>query len=152
MHASDANAAERKLETAPGMTIGVTQLRPQSRGTIHIASPDPHMQPEIRPNVPATETDRATLVAGKKIARDLIAQAPMDRLRGEELSPGAQWRSDADWLAFAQDDGQTIDHVAGTCRMGADASAAPTMAPGDIQAAVFMIAEKASDLILSNQR
>src|SRR5690606_22495317 len=41
MHASYANAADRKLDTLPGMTIGVAQLRPQSLGSIHITSSDP---------------------------------------------------------------------------------------------------------------
>lgn len=173
MHASYANAAERKLDTLPGMTIGVTQLRPESRGSIHIASPDPAMQPQIRPNFLAAETDRAAMVAGMKRARAIVGAAPMDRYRGEELSPGAQCRSDADWLAFARENGQTIYHIAGTCRMGADAasgvdprlrlrglaglrvadaSVMPTMVSGNIQAAVFMIAEKAADMILQDAR
>ncbi len=41
MHASYANAADRTLDREPGMTIGVTQLRPESRGTIHAVSADP---------------------------------------------------------------------------------------------------------------
>ena len=173
MHASYANAAERKLDTSPGMTIGVTQLRPESRGSIHAVSPDPAAQPDIRPNFLATETDRSAMVEGMKMARDLIGEAPMDRYRGPELSPGAQCRSDADWLAFARENGQTIYHIGGTCRMGADAASVvdprlrvrgvaglrvadasimPGMTSGNIQAAVFMIAEKAADLLLADAR
>jgi choline dehydrogenase-like flavoprotein len=170
MHASYANAAERKLDREPGMTIGVTQLRPESRGSIHIVSPDPAVPPSIRPNFLATETDRQTMVDGMKMARSIVEQAPMGAFRGHELSPGAACRSDADWLDFARDNGQTIYHTAGTCRMGrdpaavvdpalrvngiaglriADASVMPTMVSGNTQAAVFMIAEKAADLILA---
>lgn len=54
MHASYANAAERILDRLPGMTIGLTQLRPESRGTIHAVSPDPMAAPSIRPNFLAT--------------------------------------------------------------------------------------------------
>jgi choline dehydrogenase-like flavoprotein len=168
MHASYANAAERKLDRLPGMTIGVTQLRPESRGTIHAASPDPLKPPAIRPNFLATEEDRRAMIDGMKIARSIVAQAPMDRFRGAELNPGPDCRTDADWLDFARRDGQTIYHICGTCRMGgdpgsvtdpqlrvrevaglrvADASVMPRIVSGNTQAAVFMIAEKAADLI-----
>ena len=171
MHASYANAAERKLDKQPGMTIGVTQLRPESRGSIHIESADARLQPAIRPNFLATETDRQTMIDGMKMARAIVGQGPMDAYRGPELSPGPACESDADWLAFARQNGQTIYHTAGTCRMGADAGAVvdpalkvngipglrvadasimPAMVSGNTQAAVFMIAEKAADLILAD--
>lgn len=169
MHASYANAAERKLDRLPGMTIGVTQLRPESRGTIHAKSADPFAAPAIRPNFLATEEDRRALVEGMKIARGIVEAAPMDRFREMEKAPGLDCRTDQDWLDFARRDGQTIYHICGTCRMGTDdgavtdpqlkvrgldglrivdASIMPTMVSGNTQAAVFMIAEKASDIIL----
>jgi choline dehydrogenase len=173
MHASYANAAERKLDRLPGMTIGVTQLRPESRGTIHSKSPDPFAAPTIRPNFLATDEDRRAIVDGMKIARKIVEEAPMDDFRGREMSPGPECRTDEDWLNFARRDGQTIYHICGTCRMGmdegavtdptlkvrgidglriADASVMPTMVSGNTQAAVFMIAEKAADLLLEDAR
>lgn len=173
MHASYANAAERKLDRLPGMTIGVTQLRPESRGTIHSKSPDPFAPPAIRPNFLATEEDRRVIVDGMKVARRIVEEAPLDAFRDREMSPGAECRTDEDWLDFARRDGQTIYHICGTCRMGvdegavtdpalrvhgieglriADASIMPTMVSGNTQAAVFMIAEKAADLILEEAR
>jgi choline dehydrogenase-like flavoprotein len=173
MHASYANAAERILDRLPGMTIGVTQLRPQSRGSIHVASLDPMVGPVIRPNFLAAEEDRRTMVDGMKIARHIVEQPAMTGFRDREISPGADCRSDADWLAFARANGQTIYHICGTCRMGSDpaavvdpslkvtgvnglrvvdASIMPTMVSGNTQAAVFMIAEKGADLILSEAR
>ena len=59
MHASYANAAERILDRAPGMTIGVTQLRPESAGSIHARSADPVDKPAIRPNLLASEVGPA---------------------------------------------------------------------------------------------
>ncbi|PZU25575.1 MAG: choline dehydrogenase [Shinella sp.] len=173
MHASYANAAERILDTRPGMTIGVSQMRPHSRGSIHARSPDPFVGPSIRPNFLAEEEDRRAMVEGMKIARHIVEQAPMDAFREVEMNPGPDCRSDADWLDFARRDGQTIYHICGTCRMGsdrdavvdpqlrvhglaglriADASIMPTIVSGNTQAAVFMIAEKAADMILKDAK
>jgi len=171
MHASYANAAVRKLDRAPGMTLGVTQLRPESRGTIHSVAPDVARAPEIRPNFLATETDRRTMVEGMKLGRRVMEQAPMDPFRAFEIAPGPDCDSDDAWLAFARDNGQTIYHTAGTCKMGADewsvtdsrlrvrglrglrvvdASIMPEMVSGNTQAAVMMIADRGADLILED--
>jgi choline dehydrogenase-like flavoprotein len=173
MHASYANAAERKLEPEPGMTLGVTQLRPQSRGTIHARSPDPFDQPAIRPNFLDAEEDRRCIVEGMRLGRTILDQAPMNPYRVREMSPGRDCQDSGDWLRFARETGQTIYHAAGTCRMGVDpnavvdprllvhgmkglrvvdASVMPAMVSGNTQAAVFMIAEKAADLILEDAR
>ena len=173
MHASYANAAERKLHPFPGMTLGVTQLRPESRGTIHIVAPDADRQPAIRPNFLATAEDRRVMVEGMKIGRRVIEQAPMDAFREAEMSPGPDCRSDDDWLEFARNNGQTIYHAVGTCAMGGhpdsvldpslcvrgvaglrvvDASAIPEMVSGNTQAAVMMLADRAADLVLQDAR
>ena len=127
------------------------------------------MRRAIRPNFLATEEDRRCMVEGMKMTRAIVEQAPMDRFRGPELNPGPDCVEDADWLAFARANGQTIYHASGTCRMGqgpeavvgpdlrvhgldglrvVDASVMPSMVAGNIQAAGFMIGEKGSDLIL----
>lgn len=173
MHASYANAAERKLDRKPGMTIGVTQLRPESRGTIHITSPDPMKPPAIRPNFLDSAVDRDCIVAGMRIARDIVQQPAMAPFMETEISPGADCESDEDWLDFARSNGQTIYHAAGTCRMGSgadavvdsrlnvhgldglrivDASVMPSIVSGNTQAAVLMIAEKAADMVLAAAR
>lgn len=169
MHASYANAAERRLHDFPGMTLGVTQLRPQSRGTIHIVSPDPDIQPAIRPNFLATDEDRRVMIEGMKIGRHVMAQRPMDAYRVEEMSPGPACETDDDWLEFARRNGQTIYHAVGTCAMGGDphsvvdptlkvrgidglrivdASVIPEMVSGNTQAAVMMVADRGADFIL----
>ncbi len=173
MHASYANAATRQLHAFPGMTLGVTQLRPESRGSIHVVSPDPQAQPSIRPNFLATAEDRRVMVEGMKIGRHVIGQSPMDTFRVEEMSPGSDCRSDEDWLEFARRNGQTIYHAAGTCRMGGDpdsvvdpslkvrgieglrvidASVIPEMVSGNTMAAVMMVADRGADLVLEDAR
>ena len=173
MHASYANAADRRLDRQPGMTIGVTQLRPDSRGTIHIKSPDPMVPPAIRPNFLAVRSDQESLVAGMRMARKIIEQPAMDPFRARELNPGPHVRSDDEWLDFARRNGQTIYHPVGTCSMGSgpdavvdkrlrvhglaglrvvDASIMPTEVSGNTQAAVMMVAEKGADLILADHR
>ena len=173
MHASYANAADRRLDREPGMTIGVTQLRPQSRGSIHLRSSDPRMPPAIRPNFLDAAIDRQTIVEAMKIARAIVAKPAMDAWRAHEMNPGPGVESDAEWLDFARANGQTIYHPVGTCRMGGDpdsvvderlrlrgvsglrvvdASVMPTIVSANTQAAVMMIAEKAADMIREEAR
>lgn len=169
VHASYANAATRILDRQPGMTIGVTQLRPTSKGSIHVRSSDPEMHLSIKPNMLATEADRQTLVDGMKVVRRIVEQPAMSSYLAHEMSPGKEVQTDEQWLEFARENGQTIYHPIGTCRMGegegavvssnlkvkgvqnlsiADASVIPAMVSGNTQGAVMMVAEKAADLIL----
>ena len=171
VHASYANAAERILDRMPGMTIGVTQLRPESAGSIHVRSADPIDAPSIRPNLLASKVDQLCLIRGMQIARRIVNQAALRRYIELEMNPGPDVMADADWLHFARSTGQTIYHPIGTCRMGedenavvdlrlkvrgltglrvVDASVMPKMVSGNIQAAVMMVAERAADFILED--
>ena len=167
-HASYATAATRILDREPGMTFGVYQCRPESKGTIHAKSPDPLARPAIRPNFLADELDQRTVVAGMKIGRRIIESPVMDKYRAHEMNPGPQVQTDDEWLEFARINGQTTYHVVGTCKMGQDpmavvdhqlrvhgigglrvidASIMPTMVSGNTNAAVIMIAEKGADMV-----
>ena len=172
MHASYANAAERILDRAPGMTIGVSQLRPESVGSVHAQSPDPHAAPAIRPNFLDRRVDQECIARAMKIARRIVGQPAMRHYIAHEMSPGDAVQDDAAWLDFARHNGQTIYHPVGTCRMGSDAQAVvdsrlrvnglhglrvvdasviPKIVSGNIQAAVMMVAEKGADLILADR-
>lgn len=174
IHASYANAADRKLDTQPGMTFGVSQLRPESMGFIHSQSPDMAVSPKISPNMLTAEIDQRVLVNGMKIARQIVNTPSFKPHLIEEMSPGVAVDSDEQWLDFAKRNGQTIYHPIGTCRMGGneeiavvdstlkvmgvtglrivDASVIPKMVSGNIQAAVMMVAEKGSDIIRKEYR
>ncbi|MGQ0670405.1 MAG: GMC oxidoreductase, partial [Actinomycetota bacterium] len=122
----------------------------------------------IRPNFLAEEVDRQCLVDGMKIARRVIDNSNMDKYRAFEFRPGPEVKTDAQWLDFARDNGQTVFHPIGTCKMGsdpmavvddqlrvhgieglrvADASIMPTLVSGNTNAACIMIGEKAADLM-----
>lgn len=167
------DAVTRKFDAEPGMTIGVYQCRPQSRGCIHIDSPDPLAAPKIRPNFLADPVDREVLVGGMHIVRRIGQAEAFAPYRSHEMNPGADCRSDDELLDYARRTGATTYHVMGTCAMGprgdsqsvvderlavhglaglrvVDASVMPTMPSGNIHAAVLMVAEKAADMILED--
>jgi choline dehydrogenase-like flavoprotein len=155
------------------MTIGVTQLRPESAGSIHARSADPFAAPVIRPNFLASDVDRDSLIGGMEIARRIVGRPALAKYVEAEKSPGAGVATRDEWLHFARENGQTIYHPVGTCRMGeddgavvdprlrvkglaglrvVDASVMPTMVSGNTQVAVMIIAERAADLILADDR
>ncbi|MBN8968460.1 MAG: choline dehydrogenase [Rhizobiales bacterium] len=153
-----------------GCTFSVCQLRPESRGVIEIKSTDPMEAPSLRPNYLSAETDRICAVESIKYARRLAATDALKDYIASEYKPGAAVQSDAEILEYARENGATIFHPVGTCKMGADAMAVtdaslrvhgienlrvvdcsimPTITSGNTHAPAVMIAEKASDMILA---
>ncbi|MFZ9439511.1 MAG: GMC oxidoreductase, partial [Hylemonella sp.] len=137
-------------------------------GHIRIRSTDPLEPPEMLANYLSTELDQRTAVAAVKAAR-AIAQAPaMQAYVKREVKPGPQDSSDEALLAFCRNNGATIFHPSGTCKMGhdplavvdtrlrvhgvqglrvVDCSAMPTLVSGNTNAPAIMMAEKAVDMI-----
>ena len=161
------------LHPFPAFTASVCNLRPTSRGTVHIASPDFRQAPEIKPNYLATETDRRVAVEAIKLTRKIVAADALKPYRPEEFMPGPQAASDSELIQAAGDIGTTIFHPVGTCKMGddvmavvdsrlkvrglrglrvVDASIMPTITSGNTAAPVMMIAEKASRMILADRK
>ncbi|HEV2377245.1 MAG TPA: GMC family oxidoreductase N-terminal domain-containing protein [Streptosporangiaceae bacterium] len=170
--ASYGPGSTRRLDTSPGMTLGVYPLRPQSQGSIHITSASPLDLPAISPRFLDSEYDQATLLTGVRIGRAIVAGTALDAYRESELTPGAEVQTDEDLLAYARATGDTSYHPVGTCRMGADpmavvdhrlrvhgvdgvrvvdGSVMPAMVSGNTNAATFMIAEKGAAMIMENQ-
>jgi choline dehydrogenase len=168
-----ADMAGGEVHDFSGFTLSVCQLRPESRGRIELASADPLVRPRIHANYLATETDRACAVAAISFARELARAKPLSDYIAAEVSPGPAVKSESDLLAFARQNGATIFHPAGTCRMGADDAAVvdpqlrvrgvdglwvadcsimPTLVSGNTNLPAIMIGEKASDLILQDTR
>ena len=168
-----ADMAGGKVHPYSGFTMSVCQLRPESRGHVRIRSLDAAEPPEMQPNYLSTELDRATTVAGVKAARAIADSPAMRPYVKREVKPGPGAASDADLLEFCRNNGATIFHPTGTCRMGADSlavvdarlrvhgvaglrvidcSAMPTLVSGNTNAPAVMMAEKAVDLIREDAR
>ena len=160
-----------ELEDEPGISCGVWQMRPESRGEVHIASDDAFTAPRIAPRYLSEPLDCATTVAGLRIGRRLFEQPSMARYVVAETLPGPQAQADDELLQYARDNGSTVYHGVGTCRMGRDddeasvvdaqlrlrgverlrvidGSVMPTITSTNTNATVLMIAERAADLIL----
>ncbi|NNC73714.1 MAG: choline dehydrogenase [Sphingomonadaceae bacterium] len=153
-----------------GFTIHACQLRPESRGEIGLNSADPFAAPRIDPNYLDSEEDRRVMREAVRMVRSICAQAPLDRLRGDEIMPPGDPQGDDEIDAFVRETSETIYHPVGTVRMGADecapldgalrmrgldglrvidASVMPTLIGGNTNAPTIMIAEKIADRIIA---
>jgi choline dehydrogenase len=168
-----ADQAGGKPHPWSGCTFSVCQLRPESRGSVEIRSADPMQPPSMRPNYLAAETDRICAVEAIKYARKLASTNALKPYLTEEYKPGVSVRTDDEILEFARENGATIFHPVGTCKMGSDPMAVtdarlrvhgiaglrvvdcsimPTLTSGNTHAPAVMIAEKASDMILEDAK
>ena len=156
------------LHEFPAFTASVCNLRPESRGTIRIKSPDPQAAPAIAPNYLSAAGDREVAVQAMRLTRRIVSAPALARFEPEEFLPGAHLESATDLANAAGDVGTTIFHPVGTCKMGhddqavvddqlrvhgihglrvVDASVMPTITSGNTNSPTIMIAEKAADLI-----
>ncbi len=156
------------LDPFPAFTASVCNLRPVSRGYVHIVSPEPNAQPEIRPNYLSEEEDRQVAADAIRLTRNIVSQPALARYQPQEFRPGPETQSDEDLARAAGDIGTTIFHPVGTCRMGsddaavvdpelrlagldglriADASVMPTITSGNTNSPTLMIAEKAAAMM-----
>jgi choline dehydrogenase len=156
-------------------TASVANLRPTSRGSVHVASPDPSTPPAIAPNYLSTDEDRRVAVDALRLTRRIVAQPPLAKYRPEEHRPGAHLASDDELIRAAGEIGTTIFHPVGTAKMGIasdpmavlderlrlrgierlrviDASAMPRITSGNTNSPVVMIAEKGAAMVLEDRR
>ncbi len=80
----------RKLHFATGMSLHECGLRPNSRGSVRLASPDVSEPPLIDPNFLCDPDDLETLVRGAKIVRTILAQPALASYRGRYIYGGAR--------------------------------------------------------------
>jgi len=151
-----------------GLSLGTTQLRPESRGYVELASDDPSQDPIIDPQYFSKQEDLEVMLEGVKRAREIVRAGPLDQWRGEEIQPGPDVETDEELAEHIRDEVHTLYHPVGTCKMGdgemavvdnklrvhgvsalrvIDASVMPTITSGNTNAPTIAIAEKAADMI-----
>ena len=161
------------LHDFPAMTASVCDLRPESRGTVTIASPDPKASPSIKPNFLSAPRDRRVAADAIRLTRRIMDAPAMQRFAPTEYMPGSDATTQEALEAAAGDIGTTIFHPVSTCRMGsdeaavvdprlrfngiaglrvADASVMPAIVSGNTNSPTLMIAEKGAEMILEDAR
>lgn len=158
----------------PGMSIGLSNCRPTSRGHIRIASPDPFTHPTITANAFSTDHDVQEMLLAVKYLRHLAAQPPLARLIAEELRPGPEITTDEQIIDDFRRRSGTVYHPSCTCRMGPDpassvidarlrvhgvdglrvidASSFPNLIAGNTNAPAMMVGWKGAELVLADAR
>lgn len=158
----------------PGMSIGLSNCRPSSRGYINIRSANPTDHPTIVGNAFNTEHDIREMLEAVKFVRSIAAQEPLKSLIAEELRPGPAVQSDADLIHDFKQRSGTVYHPSCTCRMGpdpkssvvdarlrvhgvqglrvCDASVFPNLIAGNTNAPAMMVGWKGAELILEDAR
>jgi choline dehydrogenase len=162
----------RKVQFGHGFSCHLTLLRPASRGSVQLRSPDPMADPEIDMGLLSDEADLDLLIKGCEMQLKILHSAHLAPWRGSMLYP----IDPQDRESIAQDIRARADtqyHPVGSCAMGrhehavvddrlrvhgltglrvADASIMPTLVGGNTNAPCIMIAEKAAAMILEDAR
>jgi choline dehydrogenase-like flavoprotein len=161
-----AQLPERILSIAPNVA------KPSSRGRVWITSADPAAPPAIDYGyfTDPEGHDERMLLAGVRAARRIAEQEPFKSWLVREVFPGPDVTSDEELSAVLRATHQTVYHVSGTCRMGADddpgavldpalrvrgveglrvvdASVFPTIPSVNPVVTIMMVAERAADLV-----
>jgi choline dehydrogenase len=158
----------------PGMSLGLSNCRPTSRGRIELASADPLAPPRIVQNAYGTDQDVAEMLAAVKMLRRIAAEAPLAEVIAEELRPGPAVQRDEDLIADFRARSGTVYHPSCTARMGPDAGSAvvdarlrvhgveglrvcdasvfPTLIAGNTNAPAMMVGWKGAEIIAADTR
>ena len=119
------------------------------------------------------ERDLEPMTKGIRLIRRIFDSDPFRSSFRGELLPGTGYQTDAQLSDYLRSNAQSMYHPVGTCRMGGDsgavvdarlrvrgleglrvvdASVMPRISSGNTNAPTIMIAEKAADMIIEDQR
>lgn len=158
------------LHSFDAFTASVCNLRPTSRGSVHVSGPQVGQAPVIAPNYLSTDEDLSVAANSMRLVRRIVAAQALQRYQPQEWFPGPSYQSEAQLREAAGKIGTTIFHPVGTCSMGqdaeagavvdarlrvhgleglriADASVMPLITSGNTNSPTIMIAERAADMI-----
>ncbi len=157
-----------------GLSIGLSNCRPTSRGHISLNSTNPEQHPKIVANAYGTEHDVQEMLAAVKFIRRIAAASPFAELVAEELRPGPAVIADADLIHDFKQRSGTVYHPSCTARMGrdpsqsvvnenlkvhgidglrvCDASVFPNLIAGNTNAPSMLVGWKGAELILKDQK
>jgi choline dehydrogenase len=155
-----------------GFSLGLSNCKPASRGSIMARSADPFAPPRIAPNALSAASDVQGMLEGVRFLRRLAAQPALRDIIEAELAPGPDVIGDEALIADFRARSGTVYHPVGTCRMGqnptqavvdarlrvhgveglrvADASVFPSLISGNTNAAVMMVAVRAAAMMLED--
>jgi len=157
-----------------GLSLGLSNCRPTSRGWLKITSPDPLAHPSITANAFATEHDVAEMLAAVKFLRKIAAQPAFAAIAKRELRPGPEVVTDAALIQDFRQRSGTVYHPSCTARMGddaatsvadargrvhgvqglrvCDASVFPNLIAGNTNAPSIMVGWRGAEMILADAR
>jgi len=158
----------------PAVRLGFNPTKPTSEGWISLKSSDPFESPKFVGNYLSTEEDKKVMVSGMHLMRKFLQTNAMKDIVEQEIAPGSDIVDDESLMDFARNEGGTVFHQCGTCRMGkdiscsvvderlrvhgisglriVDASIFPRISTGNTNAPAIMVGEKAADIITADRK
>jgi choline dehydrogenase len=155
-----------------GFSLGLSNCRPSSRGSIHIRSSDPCVHPRIVANAYSSNSDVQEMLDAVKYLRRLAATKALSAVIEEEMLPGPKVVSDDQLIDDFRRRSGTVYHPCSTARMGPDpyasvvdprlrvhgvgglrvidASVFPGNITGNTNAASIMTGWKGADMVLED--
>ncbi|MGQ7830087.1 GMC family oxidoreductase [Altererythrobacter sp. Z27] len=157
----------REKVNGHGFSLHACVLRPESRGTVRLNSPNASDAPRIDPNFLDDERDMAVMRAGVRLSHRIVDAPPLSDYHPIDRHP-IDLDDDAQLDELIRNRADTVYHPVGTCRMGsdaesvvdttlkargieglwiADASIMPRLVSGNTNAPSIMIGERCADFV-----